>query len=172
MDRKTLLAVVISVVIIVAGMVITPLLSPPKPVPAARGTSQQAPRTGPTAACRRLPGADRRHNGQAAAPAAGRRSRERSPAAAVPGKVVGDAGFRSPRVAGRHVRHGPTDLYTSPLRPTGATLISVKLKKFKNLDRSPVDMLHAAPGPGRRTRCRSRCRSGTTQPSRSPCPSP
>ena len=43
MDRKTLLAVVISVVIIVAGMLITPLLSPPKPASAPAGNGPAGP---------------------------------------------------------------------------------------------------------------------------------
>ena len=72
MDRRTLLAVVISVVIIVAGMVITPILFPPKPAPTASSPANGSPSASEPAAA--SPGAAASASsqpGSAPAPSAG-----------------------------------------------------------------------------------------------------
>ena len=59
---------------------------------------------------------------------------------AVPGKVVALPESAPPASQGETVVR-ETDLYTLTFAAQGATLTSVKLKKYKNLDKSPVEML-------------------------------
>jgi YidC/Oxa1 family membrane protein insertase len=134
MDRKTLLAVVISVVIIVAGMLITPLISPSKPAPASAPASAApeqpavpaAAATGTTAA-----------GGQAApAPVV---KPGTTAAVALAGKVVALPESAPTASQGETVVR-ETDLYTLTFAAQGATLTSVKLKKW------PVEMLLLPPG--------------------------
>jgi YidC/Oxa1 family membrane protein insertase len=142
MDKRTLLAVVVSVVIIVAGMILTPLLSPPKPAtaptavqapaaaqPQAQGTQPagQAPAAGSTAA-----------SGSTAT--AQKPSASSTAVTAVPGKVVPLPDSAPPASqAAAVVRE--TSRYTLTFDPVGATLASVKLKGYHNDDGSPVEML-------------------------------
>jgi len=127
MDRKTLLAVVISVVVIVGGMLLQSVIFPPKPPsaqvaqqPAAQATPQPAPSEASPPAASESPGA--------------------APAAPT-GKVVPaapPAGSPEPTVA---TIARETDIYALNFSTAGGTLASVKLRKYKNLDGSPVDMI-------------------------------
>jgi YidC/Oxa1 family membrane protein insertase len=144
MDRKTLLAVVISVVIIVAGMLITPLLSPPKPVTAPETSAPQAQSQEPAAAGAQASGTTAT-SGQAAGAQTSAQTAGSAPStAAVSGKVV-----PLPDSAPPETQHGTfdreTDLYVLTFATDGATLKQVKLKKYKNLDGSPVEMFLLPP---------------------------
>jgi len=139
MDRKTLLAVVISVVIIVAGMLITPLLSPPKPAsaPAPAASTPQAQAQSPEAAPTQAPETTA-SNGQATGAQTTAQKPGSSTAAVVPDKVVPLPDSAPPASQGdTFVRE--TDLYTLTFASEGATLTSVKLKKW------PVEMLLVPP---------------------------
>jgi YidC/Oxa1 family membrane protein insertase len=143
MDRKTLLAVVISVVIIVAGMLITPLISPPKPepAPAASTPAAQSPESAPSAA----PGPTAPGGPAATAQAPAQNPASSTPAAAAaPGKVV-PLPASAPPASQPDTVVRETDLYTLTFATQGAALSSVKLKKYKNVDGSPVDMLLLPP---------------------------
>jgi YidC/Oxa1 family membrane protein insertase len=141
MDRKTLLAVVISVVIIVAGMLITPLLSPPKPIPAPAASSQAAPQ----ASAQQPAAPAAASNGQAAETQTTAQKPGTAPGAvAAAGQVQALADSAPPASQGdTFVRE--TDLYVLTFAADGATLTSVKLKKYKNVDGSPVEMLLLPP---------------------------
>jgi YidC/Oxa1 family membrane protein insertase len=146
MDRKTLLAVVISVVIIVLGMVITPVLFPtkPAPIPAASAPQDQAPQAAASGA--QATGTTASTGQAATSPAATAQGSSQKPGAtvAVPGKVVALPESAPPVSQGdTFVRE--TDLYTLTFATQGATLASVKLKKYKNDDGSPVEMLLLPP---------------------------
>jgi YidC/Oxa1 family membrane protein insertase len=139
MDRKTILAVVISVVIIVGGMLLQSVLFPPKPVPA--GVTQTSP---PPAAVEGGQGAQVTQ-GTPQQPT-GAQAAQQAPAAttnantvAIAGKVVPLPESAPPPTQNKTVVRD-TDLYTLTFSTSGATLTSVKLKKYKNLDGSPVDM--------------------------------
>jgi len=141
MDRKTLLAVVISVVIIVAGMLITPLLSPPKPASGPEATAPQAQSQEPAPAGAPASGSTA-SNGQAAAAQTAAQKPGSAPAAAAaaPGRVVPLPDSAPPASqSATFVRE--TDQYILTFAAQGATLSSVKLKKYKNDDGSPVEML-------------------------------
>jgi YidC/Oxa1 family membrane protein insertase len=140
MDRKTILAVVISVVIIVGSMILQPVLFPPKPV--APGTTQSSvPK----------PAATESGQGAQVTPAATPQPAEaqvptQAPAAAPgaqtltgPGKVVPLPESAPPTSQPRTIER-ETDLYTLTFSSSGATLSSVKLKKYKNLDGTLVEM--------------------------------
>ncbi len=139
MDSKTILAVVISVVIIVASMVLTPVLFPPKPtVP--ETTQSSAPKPAATE------GGQGAQVTQAPAPQpAQAQAAQQAPAAtsaltaAVTGKVVPLPESAPPSSQPRSIERD-TDLYTLTFSSSGATLSSVKLKKYKNLDGTPVEM--------------------------------
>ena len=143
MDRRTLLAVVVSVVIIVAGMILTPIISPPKklptPAPAAQAPTQpQTPAaTQPQAQPQGTPAA-----GTAAATAPAARPGTVTP---VPGQAVVLPDSAPPASQPATITR-ETDLYTLTFNSDGGTLSSVKLKKFSNLDGSPVEMLLTPPG--------------------------
>jgi YidC/Oxa1 family membrane protein insertase len=141
MDRKTLLAVVISVVIIVAGMLITPLLSPPKPTPAPTAASPAAPQ----APAQQQPAAPAAaSNGQADGTPTTAQKPVTAPAAVGTGLVQATLDSAPPASQGdTFVRE--TDLYILTFGAKGATLNSVKLKKFNNLDKSAVEMLLLPP---------------------------
>ncbi|HVO38649.1 MAG TPA: membrane protein insertase YidC, partial [Spirochaetia bacterium] len=141
MDRKTLLAVVLSVVIIVAGMLLQSVLFPQQKKPA-QTTAQTAP---PPAAGTTAPAA-------APTPAAPTAAAAASPAAApaparagtvpagVPGKVV-EIPASAPPASQPATIERQTDLYDLTFAAGGGTLTSVKLRKYKNLDGSTVEML-------------------------------
>src|SRR5208283_5014412 len=138
MDRKTILAVVISVVIIVGGMLLQPVLFPSKPV--APGTTQgsapkpAAPEVGPQATTAAAP---KPGETQVSSPAPATTTSAKT--VVTPGKVVPTADSAPPVTQpGTVVRD--TDLYSLVFSSSGATLSSVKLKKYKNLDGSPVEM--------------------------------
>jgi len=138
MDRKTILAVVISVVIIVGGMLLQPVLFPSKPV--APGTTQSsapkpaAPEVGPQATTAAAP---KPGETQVSSPAPATTTSAKT--VVTPGKVVPTADSAPPVTQpGTVVRD--TDLYSLVFSSSGATLSSVKLKKYKNLDGSPVEM--------------------------------
>ena len=141
MDRKTLLAVVISVVIIVGGMLLQSVLFPPKParhrsrVTAAR-PSATARRTGQ----RRVPA------NRAAGDAAGAGRAARPPAADA--TTHGRRRARScplpdsaPAASAARDDHRGTRPDSLTFSQVGGTLSPVKLKKYKNVDGSLVDMI-------------------------------
>ncbi|HEY9593662.1 MAG TPA: membrane protein insertase YidC [Spirochaetia bacterium] len=134
MDKKTLLAVVLSVVIIVGGMVLQPLLFPPKPQPAPT-TTQQAPAAQQPAApttSQQAPAS----NAQATTPAHG----ATTTTAVAPGVVVPTLESAPPASQpGAFVRD--TNVFSLTFTSDGGTLASVKLKKYHNVDGSPVEML-------------------------------
>jgi YidC/Oxa1 family membrane protein insertase len=140
MDRKTILAVVISVVIIVGGMLVQSVLFPPSPT--APGTTQSsAPKPAATE------GGQGTQVTQGTTPApAGAQVSQQGPASttsaktvAVPGKVV-PLPESAPPVSQPKTVVRDTDLYTLSFSNNGATLASVKLKKYRNPDGSPVEM--------------------------------
>jgi YidC/Oxa1 family membrane protein insertase len=143
MDRKTLLAVVISVVIIVGGMVIAPIISPPKqePAPAASVPPAQSPQpavsqapASPASTAQAVPAQGSAQNSSPAT----------SSTVAAPGTVVPIPASAPPdSQADTFVRE--TDLYRLTFASQGATLEKVELKKYKNLDGSPVEMLLLPP---------------------------
>jgi len=141
MDRKTILAVVISVVIIVGGMLLQSVLFPPKP-PVPGTTQSSAPKpagteSGQGAQVTQAPTpqpAEAQALQQAPATTTGAKT------VAVPGKVV-PLPESAPPVSQPATIMRDTDLYTLTFSSSGATLSSAKLKKYKNLDGSPVDMI-------------------------------
>jgi len=131
MDRKTLIAVVLSVVIIVGGMALQAVLFPPKPAAPTQTTAAQAgtPANGTT------PAAQQTQSGQSqTAPAT------TTAAVAVPGTVVATPESAPPASQGDTIMR-ETDLFKLIFASNGATLSSVELKKFKNVDGTPVDMV-------------------------------
>jgi YidC/Oxa1 family membrane protein insertase len=149
MDKKTLLAVVLSVVIIVGGMLLSSVLAPPKP--AAQKTAQkpvatlQAPQQG------QQPQPSESTSQQTAqqtapAPAASAQTALKAPAAPgaaaaiASGKVV-ETADSAPPASQPAIIQRDTDIYSLSFDTAGGTLSSVKLRNFKNLDGSLVDML-------------------------------
>ncbi len=132
MDKKTLLAVVISVVIIVGGMILQPLLFPSKKTqPAAApapSTQQQAQQPAP-----QTPQTPQGAQGQAPAQGAS------GPTGAVTPVPFDTARGPTP-VAGQTVVR-ETDLLRLTFLSDGGTLASVQLKNYKNTDGSLVDMI-------------------------------
>lgn len=128
MDRKTILAVVISVVIIVGGMLLQSVLFPPKPT--APGTAQGT-QAAPGATTQSAPA-----QVSQAAPV----TTTNANTVATAGKVV-PLPESAPPVSQPKTVTRDTDLYNLTFSSSGATLTSVKLKKYKNLDGSPVDMI-------------------------------
>jgi YidC/Oxa1 family membrane protein insertase len=140
MDKKTLLAVVISVVVIVGGMLLQSVLFPPKPAPTpsaqqpavtqdSQGTAQQSGGTQTTPATQAAA-----QSGTATATAT------TATTVAVPGKVVA-LPESAPPGSQNDIVVRDTNLYSLSFSSGGATLTSVKLKKYKNTDGSPVEML-------------------------------
>ena len=144
MDRKTLLAVVISVVIIVAGMLITPLISPPKtdcrsgPDGTGCSAARRARRRQPAAAAAAP-------SGQAAGTQAATQKPGTAPAAVAASGQVQALADSAPPASQTATVVRETDLYTLTFKSAGATLSSVQLKKYKNVDGSPVEMLLLPP---------------------------
>ncbi len=148
MDKRTLLAVVLSVVIIVGGMILQSVLAPPKP--AAKQTAQKPAATlqaSPQQGQQPQPAAVTAQPAQQAAPAvASTQTALRAPAAPgaqtaiAMGKVVETAESAPPASQPATIQRD-TDLYSLTFETAGATLSSVRLRKYKNLDGSPVDML-------------------------------
>ena len=135
MDRKTILAVVISVVIIVGGMLLQSVLFPPKPV--APGTTQgSAPKPAVPESGQQVAPATPQPPAGAQAPA----TTTTANTVVAPGKVV-PLPQSAPPVTQPGTVVRDTDLYSLTFSTSGATLSSVKLKKYKNLDGSPVDMI-------------------------------
>ena len=140
MDRKTLLAVVISVVVIVGGMLLQSVLFPPKPAPTP-SAQQSAPREPDTST--QQPAVTQSSQGTAQptpATQSGAATASTATTVAVPGTVVALPESAPPASQGDTVERD-TDLYSLSFSSGGATLSSVKLKKYKNTDGSPVEML-------------------------------
>ncbi len=149
MDKRTLMAVVISVVIIVAGMVITPVLFPPKPEPAPAASSPStapsqpgatAAQPGETQPAAAPPGATGTQGTTAAATATGSKVATVEGVAPLAGTAVALPDSAPPASQSQTVVR-ETDLYILAFDTAGATLGSVKLKNYKNDDGSPVEML-------------------------------
>jgi YidC/Oxa1 family membrane protein insertase len=137
MDKKTLLAVVISVVIIVGGMLLQSVLFPSKKTQPAAVTTQPAAQ--PAAQPATQPA-----GGQVAQPAQGQGTSAPAgsttgPTGSVSAVPADPAQGRSPSPGETMVRE--TDLYRLTFASDGGTLTSVQLKKFKNVDGSLVDMI-------------------------------
>jgi YidC/Oxa1 family membrane protein insertase len=137
MDRKTLVAVVISVVIIVGGMLLQPVLFPPKqqPVPTAPATSQEKP---PAEAAQ--PAGGNAPQGQAAATTTAPTGKPAAGQPAGTGTIVAlpEPGGTEP-ATGTFTRE--TDLFRLTFNRDGGVLSAIQLKKFKNVDGSLVDMV-------------------------------
>jgi YidC/Oxa1 family membrane protein insertase len=143
MDRKTLLAVVISVVIIVGGMLLQSVLFPQKP-PAPQATPQSSAQTA-------APAAPAASGTQPAATQAAQAAQPvpatNATTLAVPGKVV-PLPDSAPAASASQTITRVTDLYELTFSRDGATLSSVKLRKYKNVDGSLVDMILPPKVPG------------------------
>lgn len=157
MDKRTLLAVVLSVVIIVGGMILQSVLAPPKPAasqaaqkPAAAQTV--GPQQAPQAQAGQQPSASSQaQTAQQAAPAPVQQARTsgKAPAAvAAPGAATAVATGKvvetpdsAPPISQEATMLKDTDLYSLTFETAGGTLSSVKLRKYKNVDGSPVEML-------------------------------
>ncbi len=151
MDRKTLIAVVLSVVIIVGGMLLQQAIFPSKPQPPQPAASQPAPagQTVPAentpAASQPAPAGGQASSAQAQAPSSSQGQSGVQPTA--PGTIVAavEPGGTAP-ASGTMVRE--TDLFRLTFSRDGAVLSSVQLKgkKFHNVDGSPVDMVILSSG--------------------------
>jgi YidC/Oxa1 family membrane protein insertase len=149
MDKRTLMAVVLSVVIIVGGMILQSVLAPPKP--AAQPTAQKPAAVQPAAPQGQQPpqgpSPAQTQTAQATTPATGQAHTPVKPAAA-PGaatavatdQVVETADSAPPATQPATIQ-ADTDLYSLTFETAGGTLSSVKLRKYKNVDGSLVDML-------------------------------
>jgi YidC/Oxa1 family membrane protein insertase len=145
MDKKTLLAVVLSVVVIVGGMLLQPVLFPKKPAQPA--TSSQ-PSAGSPAAEGSQPAAQApaaQSGAQGQQPAQGQAAPStQGTTAAVPTGSISPVPFdaaqvRVPSPGETIVRE--TDLYRLTFTADGGSLVSAQLKKFRNVDGSLVDMI-------------------------------
>jgi YidC/Oxa1 family membrane protein insertase len=126
MDKRTLLAVVLSTVIIIAGMVLQPLLFPAK-----TGTETVAPARTTTTPAQQpavTSGQQTTTTAQAVVPAGTARG------------VVAPTPESAPPASQPETITRETDLYTLTFNSAGGTLASVKLNKYRNLDGSLVDM--------------------------------
>jgi len=154
MDKRTLLAVVLSVVIIVGGMILQSVLAPAKPAtqqtvqkPAAAPTGaaqqsgqaqavRQAPLTSQTQATQQTPPGVTQQ-----ARAVGKTAVTSAAATAIAtGKVVETPESAPPPSQATTIQRD-TDLYSLTFDIAGGTLSAVNLRKYKNVDGSPVDML-------------------------------
>ncbi len=135
MDKKTLLAVVFSVVIIVGGMLLQSVFFPAKkPAVVTQQTTQQAAQQTTQQA------AQQPAQGQAAtAPATTGQTGAQGPIGSI-SPVPFDAAQGAIPSAGQVVVR-ETDLYRLSFTSDGGTLSSVQLKKFKNVDGSLVEMV-------------------------------
>jgi YidC/Oxa1 family membrane protein insertase len=137
MDRKTLLAVVISVVIIVAGLILQPMLFPAKQTPAV-ATQSAAPQT-PSATSSQGSSTTQATGTQTTTAQATTTTTTTAPAV-VTGTVTALAESAPPASQSETITR-ETDLYIMTFSSKGGTLLSMKLKKFNNLDHTPVEML-------------------------------
>ncbi len=133
MDKRTLLAVVLSVIILIAGTVIMQVFLP-KP-PAQPAQSSTAPAT--TAA----PAQESTPAQSAAAEASPAAKPQAQAQATAPGKVVPVAGAGAD-ASGPVIITRETDVFRMTFSREGAVLTSVQLKKFTNVDGSPVEMVY------------------------------
>ena len=124
MDKRTVLAVVLSVVILAVGWIIVPMFTP-KP-------ATQAPVT--TTAPAQVP-APTQPQPAAAAPAAAQ--------TAATGKVTPVAQAESANPSNMTVVR-ETDVYRMSFSRAGGDITSLQLKKYKNLDGTPVEMIFAS----------------------------
>ncbi len=142
MDRRTLLAVVLSVVIIVAGMLLQSVFFPPPKKPAqttAQTTTQPAApgQPGQQAPAQQSSPASGPATTTAQAPA-------NAPKAGVPASALGqivETPDSAPPVTQPLTINRQTDLYDLTFSANGGTITSIKLRKYKNVDGSAVDML-------------------------------
>ena len=143
MDRKTLLAVVLSVVIIVGGMLLQSILFPPSKKPAETTAQTTAPQAAApqTASPQQAPAASTT-TAQTPAQAPGTQAPAASGTApaATAGQVVETPASAPPATQPLAVER-QTDLYDLTFSANGGTLTSVKLRKYRNVDGSQVDML-------------------------------
>jgi YidC/Oxa1 family membrane protein insertase len=133
MDKRTLLAVVLSVIILIAGTVIMQVFLPKSPA--------QAAQTSAAPAASAAPAQESTTAGTAAVEASPAAKPQAQAQTTTPGKVV------PVEVAGAEAS-GPmsivreTDVYRMTFSREGAVLTSVQLKKFTNVDGSPVEMIY------------------------------
>ncbi|HUI68913.1 MAG TPA: membrane protein insertase YidC [Spirochaetia bacterium] len=149
MDKRTLLAVVLSVVIIVGGMILQSVLAPSKP--AAQQTAQKpaATQTTPAPQAAQAPSAQQTLSSPQAQSAQQVQQTRTvgkplvAPGAATAiatGKVVETADSAPPPAQPLTIQRD-TDLYSLAFDTAGGTLSAVRLRKYKNVDGSLVDML-------------------------------
>jgi YidC/Oxa1 family membrane protein insertase len=145
MDRKTLIAVVISVVVIVGGMLLQSVFFPPKKTSAPTTTSQAAPAAQQPAATAPAQQPATQAQPAAAAQAPATSAAKTAPAAVagiapVPGTAVPLPDSAPPATQPATITR-ETDVYKLTFDTAGGTLVSAKLKSFKNVDGSLVDMI-------------------------------
>jgi len=151
MDKRTLLAVVLSVVIIVGGMILQSVIAPPKPM--AHQTPQKTAASQSTLTPQGQPqlptiSPAQPSAAQTATPQVAQQAQTAlkvpavpgAPAAIASGKVVETPESAPPATQPSTIQRD-TDLYSLTFDTAGGTLSSVKLRKYKNLDGSLVDML-------------------------------
>ncbi len=134
MDKRTLIAIVLSVVIIVGFNLLMPLfIKPPppaeqtttaKPAPEAAQTTQTAPASGSTAASSQAP----------SSPAPAQAPAQAKPTAVEP---VPEPGVET----GPQTIVRDTGVFHLTFSRVGGVLTSIQLKKYKNIDGTPVDMV-------------------------------
>ncbi len=150
MDKRTLLAVVLSVVIIVGGMILQSVFAPPKPAtaPSAQKPAPMQPASpqGQQPTQTASPAQTQAAQATAASPTQQARTNGKLPAvpgaatAIATGQIVETADSAPPATQPAIIQ-ADTDLYNLTFDTAGGTLSSVKLRKYKNVDGSLVNML-------------------------------
>jgi YidC/Oxa1 family membrane protein insertase len=154
MDWRTIVAVGVSVVIIIAGMLLQPVLFPPKPATTSAVQPQgTAPQPTPPAGGQQPGGAAQSTGPPAGAtagtqPAAQAPAQAQAPAAAAQALAGTAAGQGVVALGGEQLPPSQqaeivanTDLLQLTFLTDGATLSSVKLKQIHNADGSPVQLV-------------------------------
>jgi YidC/Oxa1 family membrane protein insertase len=130
MDKRTLLAVVLSVIILIIGTVIMQKFLPQTPAqPVQAPAAVAAPEATPAQA-------------KGAETSALVKTQQQSEATS-PGKVVPLAEVSADLLGSKTVTR-ETDVYRIAFSREGAVLTSLQLKKYKNVDGSPVEMIYAS----------------------------
>jgi len=139
MDWRTILAVGLSVVLIVAAMTLGPVLFPPKQAVQTTQSSTPAATTPAASGQQAASGTP-----QATSPPAAAQPGAAAVAPVGTGRVVADpAGAQAPSGQPALVVR-ETDLFTLTFETAGADVSSVRLKEFRNVDGSAVELVFAA----------------------------
>ena len=139
MDWRTILAVVLSVVLIVAALTLRPVVFPPKQAVQTTQSSTPAASASTAAGQQAASGTP-----QATSPPAATQPGSCRSAPVGTGRVVADpAGAQAPSGQPALVVR-ETDLFTLTFETAGADVSSVRLKEFRNVDGSGVELVFAA----------------------------